>query len=776
MSEAAGNINIVLSVNKANYTAAMTEAQRQLDTFAGKSKEAGHATVSSMQASSAAIRELRDPLGNNQRAVERFLTTIPGVGQALKLAFPLIGGLAFAGMLFDIGTKVYDFVEKVRAMPEALTVGFRALAQAQMLANDEMRLSNDRLDDQIAKLEHRPQNVIAEELDQARVNADKLADSLAKDQKAMADLMKANENGIGAELLGMGGTKGVFNAINLFNKDMASLGYQKQIAMGKGDTKLADNLDAQMKSRTEAEKQRLTGDLQWRVGTHEGSFGATEANAPGDQSSNLIAERAALAAISGRDETAKLQADQAAKETQLKKDQDAKEAATQAKEAAARAKALAAQLLEQQKKSMIDALDALKADHEISIAETLTYWSRMVSATKQGTELYKFVLAKYGEVNQESYRWQDEQLRKLDEDARKKAEALKREDGVLNRVMDEWEEADSRMAAAQAKLSETNAKNTEEMNAITRAHDLATGAITKRDAALQEAADHVANYAAQLAALQSAKDALSPADIMGGKSVELDAQIVKVTGERDRTAITDQQNINNTTAVGGAISALDEFVAASRDAAGQMRELVSNTLHGLNAQIIAGMMGQRTNFKSVGSDFFKSIANSSLTRAEGSLLSAVGLGKGPTLGTAANPMVVRMAAGAAGAAKSIGSDVASMAGGSLGKFGGFVGSMLKAVLPGLADGGYINGPAIVGEHGPELFNPSVSGHIIPNFKMSRAAGGDTLINVDATGSTDPAQTQAAVMRGIAAAAPHIIAASVSASQARNARLPSSRRN
>jgi hypothetical protein len=135
-----------------------------------------------------------------------------------------------------------------------------------------------------------------------------------------------------------------------------------------------------------------------------------------------------------------------------------------------------------------------------------------------------------------------------------------------------------------------------------------------------------------------------------------------------------------------------------------------------------------------------------------------------------------MAGAAAGAAKSVGSDIASMAGGSLGKVGGFFGSLFKTFLPGFANGGYMDGPSIVGENGPELFNPSVSGHIIPNYKLTRATGGDMHINVDATGSTDPAQTQAAVMRGIAAAAPHIIAASVSAGQARNARLPSSRRN
>jgi phage-related minor tail protein len=40
----------------------------------------------------------------------------------------------------------------------------------------------------------------------------------------------------------------------------------------------------------------------------------------------------------------------------------------------------------------------------------------------------------------------------------------------------------------------------------------------------------------------------------------------------------------------------------------------------------------------------------------------------------------------------------------------------------LADGGDINGPAIVGERGPELFVPKTSGTIIPNHKLGSSMG------------------------------------------------------
>jgi phage-related minor tail protein len=44
-------------------------------------------------------------------------------------------------------------------------------------------------------------------------------------------------------------------------------------------------------------------------------------------------------------------------------------------------------------------------------------------------------------------------------------------------------------------------------------------------------------------------------------------------------------------------------------------------------------------------------------------------------------------------------------------------------LPGAADGGFINGPTLVGENGPELFIPSGAGTIIPNQQMNDYGSG-----------------------------------------------------
>jgi len=53
-------------------------------------------------------------------------------------------------------------------------------------------------------------------------------------------------------------------------------------------------------------------------------------------------------------------------------------------------------------------------------------------------------------------------------------------------------------------------------------------------------------------------------------------------------------------------------------------------------------------------------------------------------------------------------------------------------LPGFANGGSINGPAIVGERGPELFVPQSAGRIIPNHALG---GGQPVVNNNTTAVT-----------------------------------------
>ena len=85
---------------------------------------------------------------------------------------------------------------------------------------------------------------------------------------------------------------------------------------------------------------------------------------------------------------------------------------------------------------------------------------------------------------------------------------------------------------------------------------------------------------------------------------------------------------------------------------------------------------------------------------------------------------------------------------------------VSGLNPGLAGaragGGPVSGGStyLVGEHGPEYFTPSSSGSITPNG-ASRAG---TTINIDARGAQEGVADQ--IVKAIAAAAPHIVGASV----------------
>jgi phage-related minor tail protein len=275
---------------------------------------------------------------------------------------------------------------------------------------------------------------------------------------------------------------------------------------------------------------------------------------------------------------------------------------------------------------------------------------------------------------------------------------------------------------------------------------------------------------------QLATEHQSTLNTLNAKGTDVDAQTANVQGEAALTAQEDKWKAQQETLVGGFDSAIHEFIASSKDAAEQMRSLVTTTLHSLNEQLINGMMGKGTNFKQFGSDVFKNVANTSLQKGEGALMGMIpGMGK---MGTKSNPMHVIMdGAGAAGkAAGAIAGAVGGATTAATSKVGSVFGSMLSSILPMLADGGFMNGPAIVGENGPELFNPSVPGQIIPNYKLNTGSGsGDIHFHpgaIDARGSSDPAAVEAAVQRGIRAAAPHIMAGSVHANRETQKRRPS----
>jgi hypothetical protein len=132
------------------------------------------------------------------RAGERFLTGTLGLGPALQSIFPLVGGLAFVGMLdelVDRAQRAYEALKKIQEAPQRINQEFRDLNAPLRAANDELDLTNAKLENEIAKLSGKPENSLKEALAETRVEADKVADALDHDFQQLAKVLSENKVG-----------------------------------------------------------------------------------------------------------------------------------------------------------------------------------------------------------------------------------------------------------------------------------------------------------------------------------------------------------------------------------------------------------------------------------------------------------------------------------------------------------------------------------------------------------------------------------------------------
>ncbi len=153
---------------------------------------AGEHAVPAMAAASASVRVLDGDFTHLMRAEERFLSSLPGIQTLMQAAFPVIGLVAVAEGLYRGEEAARKFIETTRQMGETITTGFAEANLSVEKNNDSLRVSNDRLAMEIAKLEKKPANGLKLALDEARLSADDLAESLIKDNDRIAELMKKN--------------------------------------------------------------------------------------------------------------------------------------------------------------------------------------------------------------------------------------------------------------------------------------------------------------------------------------------------------------------------------------------------------------------------------------------------------------------------------------------------------------------------------------------------------------------------------------------------------
>jgi hypothetical protein len=144
-----------------------------------------------MRENAAVVRALSGDLKGTNRELAMILTNSLGLGPVLSAAFKVAGPAILAVSVVDLGVKVKKFFDDMREMPARINTTFRDLTGSLRTADDELRVSNARLENEIAKLEGKPTNNLKTAIEETIAAADKLGEHLERNlDKALEDLRK----------------------------------------------------------------------------------------------------------------------------------------------------------------------------------------------------------------------------------------------------------------------------------------------------------------------------------------------------------------------------------------------------------------------------------------------------------------------------------------------------------------------------------------------------------------------------------------------------------
>jgi len=407
MGVKAGVISIDIDAGTAKFLVDMEKSNVALQKFGQGGSAAGGHLVSSMAASSAAVRLFEGDLLHSTRAVERFIGLFPGVQKAITAAFPLVGGLAFAGLLGKLWAETVEFFRKMEQAPVNIANSFRALNQPLQLTNDELQLENDRVANAISKIEHKPGAGLKIALDEARVAADKLAESLNKDIETALKVTKENHVSLMGRLLGKAGTSDIEDEMKRFQQriaDISAKGNQRiqgatnapgvgGVPLFSADASTAMKNAAQTRLNTELlaaysdQIQRFKGLLKGAESPGSGSDSSARIEMLGDAIEGLSKQSTG---IELRSAGADVKGKQATAEEKAEADRAAVEAARKA--------------TEELKKNDEDQLASLKAAHELSVGNVIQYWQKRLAAEHSNAERVHEIGITLGNLYQEQAR------------------------------------------------------------------------------------------------------------------------------------------------------------------------------------------------------------------------------------------------------------------------------------------------------------------------------------------------------------------------------------
>ena len=711
---------------------------------------------------------------------------------------------------------MYETAVKI---PETLKDGFEEL-NAPIQANvDGLRKANDELEISIAKLEHKPANNLALALDEARINADRLAESADKGAENVKKLLAENAVGLGTNIMtGQIGTGPVTDEVNKRMTAIRNMQRDNRDAVRSGtDTpeaeagRIAKITAALQDLSTWAQKSRV--DIQSFNQSGKADAIVNILGGVQDYADNTLDEQTQQARSTNDQQT-------------QKKLQQQQENQRIAQVGARKVQEAARQAFEAQKEQWQEQDDARRDAGTDSAVIEVNTWAARVSALTKGSAAYIDASHQLAQKLAE--------LRRQDaEDKKKQAETdQKTQRNQWSSMYDDWSSSSPRtasnnvdfwsiraleatsgsdnertaieklsqayrdMAKAQEEAQRASEKATEAKAASIATYNEAglgiqrqTGQISGSEYANQLANVHAQQYASQMAGLQAELSRQQGLDPSSAGSINAQAAIDKANADRAVQVMKDASDAAAQAWQGALTNANANWVQNASDSAAQVTALYKQTIDGFNSDIVNKAVTGKGNFAGTFRSLGTSIAGDGLKRVEAPILGALGMGKAD--GSRSNPLWVKNADGFGaggsvltnGSTKSI-SDLMSTASPAIGgtsqtgnSVGGFFSSLLgigAGIVGHLAVGGGVSTPGTyeVGEAGPEYLNLPGGSSVTPH---SQIGSGGNFYAIQVANGVTPEETDMRVRAVLEAYHPHIVRSSVNAMKDHQRRVSSSAR-
>lgn len=155
-------------------------------TAQGSLSAAMRQTASGSLGATSALYALRGSMMGTTRAAGGLLASLINLGPVL----PLIGAVALTEIVFQLGESLFKTIKTAEDAGHKIAEAFDEAISSLRKTDDELAMTNDRLDVTIARLQGRPSsNGIQLALDEARLSADKLDDSLERVQRSLEQVL-----------------------------------------------------------------------------------------------------------------------------------------------------------------------------------------------------------------------------------------------------------------------------------------------------------------------------------------------------------------------------------------------------------------------------------------------------------------------------------------------------------------------------------------------------------------------------------------------------------